>query len=128
MKVPFGRKSTQAFIMQVKNAPSAEQERSIVATESAKIRNDFGQAQYDNLQDNLTKLIFIYLLGYPSHFGQMACLQLISKQGYNDKRIGYLAMDLFLCDTNDILLLTVNSIKNDIRNMNPFYSVFFLIV
>lgn len=114
--------------MQVKNAPSAEQERTIVANESAKIRNDFGQAQYDNLQDNLTKLIFIYLLGYPSHFGQMACLQLISKQGYNDKRIGYLAMDLFLCDTNDILLLTVNSIKNDIRNMNPFLSFCFLIL
>ena len=124
IKVPFTRKSTQAFIKQVKDASSAEEERSIIATESSKIRNDFGQSQYNNLRENLTKLIFIHLLGYPSYFGQMACLQLISMQSYSDKRIGYLAMDLFLCDNNDLLLLTVNSVKNDIRNINPYFLPF----
>ena len=122
IKVPFGRKTPEAFIKQVKNASSAEEERSIIATESAKIRNDFGQSQYDNLKDNLTKLIFIYLLGYPSHFGQMATLQLISKQPFHEKRVGYLAMDLFLNDNNEILLLTVNSIQNDIRSTNPYFA------
>lgn len=124
IKVPFGRKTTEAFIKQVKNASSAEEERSIIANESSKIRNDFGQSHYDNLKDNLTKLIFIYLLGYPSHFGQMACLQLISKQVFSEKRIGYLAMDLFLNDSNDLLLLTVNSVKNDIRSTNPLFNFY----
>lgn len=71
------------------------------------------------MRDNITKLIFIFLLGYPAHYGQMACLELISKQGYSDKRIGYLAMSLFLTDSNDLLLLAVNSVKNDLRHSNP---------
>ena len=69
------------------------------------------------------KLIFIYLLGYPAHFGQMACLQLISSPLYQDKRVGYLAMNLFIHESSELLLLTVNSIKNDISSSNPFVFV-----
>ena len=50
----------------------------------------------------------------------MACLQLISSPVFQDKRIGYLAMNLFIHESNDILLLTVNSIKNDIRSSNMY--------
>ena len=117
--LPFMRKTVQGFIKQVKNASTAEEERSVIANESAAIRSDFGQSHIENLRDNITKLIFIFLLGYPAHYGQMACLELISKQGYSDKRIGYLAMSLFLTDSNDLLLLAVNSVKNDLRHSNP---------
>lgn len=116
--VPFVRKSCQGFIKQVKEAASAEEERRMVANESSHIRDDFGQQKYTNLKEDLTKLIFIYLLGYPVHFGQMACLQLISSTSYQDKRIGYLVMHLLIHESNDILLLTVNSVKNDVRSNN----------
>ena len=119
--IPFTRKSCQAFIRQVKDATSAEEERRLIANESSKIRDDFSQNKNENLLQNLTKLIYIYLLGYPAHFGQMASLQLISSPLYQDKRIGYLAMDLFIHESNEILLLTVNSIKNDISNQNPSF-------
>ena len=119
IEVPFGRKSCQAFIKHVKEASTAEEERRLIANESAYIRNDFGQQKYTNLKEDLAKLMFIYLLGYPVHFGQMACLQLISSLSYRDKRIGYLAMNLLIHENNEILLLTVNSIKNDIRSSNP---------
>lgn len=119
IRLPFMRPTVQGFIKQVKNAPTAEEERSVIANESARIRTDFGQSHIENLRDNLTKLIFIYLLGYPAHYGQMACLQLISIQNYSDKRIGYLCMDLFLSDNNDLLLLAVNSVKNDLQNSDP---------
>ena len=115
ISIPFMRKSCHAFIKQVKDASSAEEERVLIANESSNIRSDFGQQKTTSLREDLTKLIFIYLLGYPAHFGQMACLQLISSPVFQDKRIGYLAMNLFIHESNDILLLTVNSIKNDIR-------------
>lgn len=118
ISIPFMRKSCHAFIKQVKDASSAEEERVLIANESSIIRSDFGQQKTTSLREDLTKLIFIYLLGYPAHFGQMACLQLISSPVFQDKRIGYLAMNLFIHESNDILLLTVNSIKNDIRSTN----------
>ena len=67
IKIPFMRKSAQGFIKQVKNANSAEEERILIANESASIRNDFGQSNTETLRENLLKLIFIHLLGYPSH-------------------------------------------------------------
>lgn len=120
ISIPFMRKSCHAFIKQVKDASSAEEERVLIANESSNIRSDFGQQKTTSLREDLTKLIFIYLLGYPAHFGQMACLQLISSPVFQDKRIGYLAMNLFIHESNDILLLTVNSIKNDIRSSNMY--------
>ena len=120
IKIPFMRKSAQGFIKQVKNANSAEEERILIANESASIRNDFGQSNTETLRENLLKLIFIHLLGYPSYFGQMASIQMINMGGYEDKRVGYLAMSLFLHESSDLLLLTVNSIKNDVVNPNPY--------
>ena len=120
LDVPFIRKSCQAFI---KDATSAEEERRIISSESSNIRDDFGQQKTESLQEDLMKLIFIYLLGYPAHFGQMACLQLISSPLYQDKRVGYLAMNLFIHESSELLLLTVNSIKNDISSSNPFVFV-----
>ena len=122
IKIPFMRKSAQGFIKQVKNVNSAEEERILIANESASIRNDFGQSNTETLRDNLLKLIFIHLLGYPSYFGQMASIQMINMAGYEDKRVGYLAMSLFLHESSDLLLLTVNSIKNDVVNPNPLFS------
>ena len=116
------RKSAQGFIKQVKNASSADEERKLIATESSSIRNDFAQSVSESLCENLKKLIFIYLLGYPCYFGQMASIQLINMTGYEEKRIGYLAMSLLINESSDLLLLTVNSIKNDIANTNPFVS------
>ena len=128
LDVPFIRKSCQAFIKQVKDATSAEEERRIVSNESSNIRDDFGQQKTETLREDLMKLIFIYLLGYPAHFGQMACLQLISSSSYQDKRVGYLAMGLFIHESSELLLLTVNSIKNDISSSNPFVFFHFLIL
>ena len=126
--VPFIRKSCQAFIKQVKDATSAEEERRIISNESSNIRDDCGQQKTECLREDLLKLIFIYLLGYPAHFGQMACLQLISSPLYQDKRVGYLAMSLFIHESSELLLLTVNSIKNDISSSNPFVLVSIIIL
>ena len=34
---------------------------------------------------NVAKLLFIHMLGYPTHFGQMACLKLIAGTSYPEK-------------------------------------------
>ena len=41
---------------------------------------------------NVAKLLYIQMLGYPTHFGQMECIKLIAANTYPEKRIGYLGM------------------------------------
>ena len=37
---------------------------------------------------NLSKLMYMHMLGYPTHWGQMECLKLISEPLFPQKRIG----------------------------------------
>ena len=49
-----------------------------VDQECALIRTAFKEEQDQFRHRNVAKLLFIHMLGYPSHFGQMECLKLIA--------------------------------------------------
>lgn len=55
--------------------------------------------------------LFDFRPGYPSHFGQMECIKLITSSNYMDKRIGYLGLTLLLTDQEEVLMLVTNSLK-----------------
>ena len=40
--------------------------------------------------------MFMHMLGYPTHFGQMECVKLIAAVGFPEKRIGYLGLMILL--------------------------------
>ncbi|CAN0480395.1 unnamed protein product, partial [Ectocarpus sp. 12 AP-2014] len=65
----------------------------------------------------LCRLLFA---GYPSHFGQMECIKLITSPNYMDKRIGYLGLTLLLTDQEEVLMLVTNSLKVDMHSSNMF--------
>ena len=68
----------------------------------------------------VAKLMFMHMMGYPTHFGQMECLKLISAPGFPEKRIGYLALTLLLTEQTEVLTLVTNSLKVDLGNSNQF--------
>lgn len=55
--------------------------------------------------------MFIHMLGYPTHFGQMECIKLIAEGDYPEKRIGYLGLMVLLDERQEVLMLVTNSIK-----------------
>ena len=69
---------------------TAQEERAVIAKECALIRTAFKDNLLAVRHRNVAKLLFIHMLGYPSHFGQMECLKLIASPLFPEKRIGYL--------------------------------------
>lgn len=40
-----------------------------------------------SLEQDVLKLLFLHMLGYPTHWGQMACVRLIARRAYHEKRV-----------------------------------------
>eukprot|EP00850_Spirogloea_muscicola_P001819 SM000007S20779 [mRNA] locus=s7:120003:125764:- [translate_table: standard] len=67
--------------------------------------------------------MFVHMLGYPTHFGQMECLKLVAGGGFPEKRVGYLGLMLLLDERQEVLMLVTNSLKNDLNNHSNQYIV-----
>ncbi len=64
----------------------------------------------------------MFFTGYPTHFGQLECMKLISSPHFPEKRIGYLGMMLLLSEEAEVLMLATNGLKNDLNSDNKFVS------
>lgn len=78
------------LIRSVRACKTAAEERAVIVKESALIRTAFKDQDKRHLCRNVSKLLFIHMLGYPSHFGQMECVKLIASPQFSEKRMGYL--------------------------------------
>jgi AP-1 complex subunit gamma-1 len=99
------------LIKAVRSCKTAEEERTIIARETAAIRTSIKEE--DNLARprNVAKLLYINMLGYSTLFGQMECLKLIASPLYSEKRIGYLGLMVLLDENQEVLMLVTNSLK-----------------
>lgn len=126
---------TKDFIRRVRSCKTASDERTLVAKESAAIRNSFKGATVGREQryHSLSKLVYIYLLGYPAIFGQVECMKLaasVPKSSHSedgngsgtsgtrikDKRLGYLGVTLLSDEHQETLTLVTNSLKFDLNS------------
>jgi AP-1 complex subunit gamma-1 len=103
------------LIRAVRACKTAAAERSVVTQELALIRTAFKEEQTEYRNRNVAKLLFMHMLGYPSHFGQMECIKLITSPEFPDKRIGYLGLMLLLTEKEEVLMLVTNSLKVDLN-------------
>mmetsp|Transcript_10770 Transcript_10770/g.39561 ORF Transcript_10770/g.39561 Transcript_10770/m.39561 type:complete len:868 (-) Transcript_10770:1170-3773(-) len=108
------------LIRAVRACKTAAQERGVIKKETANIISAFNSHDVENRHRNVAKLMFIHMLGYPTHFGQMECLKLIAANGFPEKRMGYLALMVLLDERQEVLMLVTNSVKNDLASSNQF--------
>ncbi|MFS8020599.1 putative clathrin/coatomer adaptor, adaptin-like, armadillo-like helical [Helianthus anomalus] len=108
------------MIRAIRACKTAAEERAVVRKECASIRAAVSDNENDYRHRNLAKLMFIHMLGYPTHFGQMECLKLIAAPGFPEKRIGYLGLMLLLDERQEVLMLVTNSLKQDLNHTNQY--------
>nr|XP_060644261.1 AP-1 complex subunit gamma-1 [Anolis sagrei ordinatus] len=100
------------LIRTIRTARTQAEEREMIQKECAAIRSSFREEDNTYRCRNVAKLLYMHMLGYPAHFGQLECLKLIASQKFTDKRIGYLGAMLLLDERQDVHLLMTNCIKN----------------
>ncbi len=73
------------LIRNVRQCKTAAEERNVISKESAALRNAFQEQDTTYRHRNVAKLMYIHMLGYPTHFGQMETLKLIAASGFPEK-------------------------------------------
>ncbi|EFJ49536.1 hypothetical protein VOLCADRAFT_101862 [Volvox carteri f. nagariensis] len=111
------------LIKAVRACKTAAEEREVIAKESAALREAFREQDQSYRHRNVAKLMYIHMLGYPTHFGQMETLKLIAGSGFPEKRMGYLGLMILLDERQEVLMLVTNSLKMDLNNTKNMYIV-----
>lgn len=114
--------SLKLFVKAVRKAKTIADERTVVRKESAAIRTSFRDPNLDQTtrRINISKLLYLYIMGEKTHFGQVECLKLLASPRFADKRLGYLATMLLLDENQEVLTLLTNSLDNDMQHPNTF--------
>lgn len=108
------------LIRSIRACKTAAEERAVITRECALIRTAFKEDDNQFRHRNVAKLLFIHMMGYPTHFGQMECLKLIASPKFPEKRVGYLGLTQLLDENTEVLMLVTNSIKNDMAHENQY--------
>lgn len=85
------------LIRTVRACKTAAEERAKISRECALMRTAFKKEESVDREQNMAKLLFVHMLGYPTHWGQMECVKLIASHKYHEKRVGYLVRGLIPC-------------------------------
>ncbi|VEU20214.1 DEKNAAC101043 [Brettanomyces naardenensis] len=114
--------SLRSFIRSVRSTKTIAEERAAIRKESAKIRTSFRDPHLDesHRRKNIQKLLYLYILGEPTYFGQVECLKLLVSPSFSNKRLGYMAAMLILDENQEILTLLTNSLDNDLKSPNQY--------
>lgn len=71
----------QEMIRAIRSARTQCEERGVIQRECAAIRAQFRQSDNGGRSHNLAKLLYVHMLGYPAHFGQVRGLWLMPVMG-----------------------------------------------
>ncbi|XP_007422248.1 AP-4 complex subunit epsilon-1 [Python bivittatus] len=70
------------------------------------------------MKECMVRLIYCEMLGYEASFGYIHAIKLAQQGNLFEKRVGYLAISLFLHENHELLVLLVNTVVKDLQSTN----------
>lgn len=124
VKAITGYYRLQDFVHAIRGCKTLGEERTLVVRESAAIRTSFkaSETSAEERYHAVAKLLFIHMMGYPAHFGQVESLKMVASPRLSEKRLGYLGSEQLIDETQATLTLITNSMKSDLSSSNPTVS------
>jgi Adaptin N terminal region/Adaptin C-terminal domain len=112
-------RSLKDVIKAYRACTTSAEERALVKKESAHIRDLFREGDTAFRRINITKLLFFHMNGYLTDFGMTECIKLCASSKFADKRVAYLGLMIIVDETEDILMLITNCLKQDLASQDP---------
>ncbi|KPI88229.1 putative adaptor gamma-1 chain [Leptomonas seymouri] len=98
----------QGLIRMIRRCKTVEEERSSVKIACSQLRKGFEEATPYLRVRYMLMLLYIRMLGYPTEFGHMEVLNLLSQSDFSGVRTGYLALQLLFSENDEVLTLAEN--------------------
>ncbi|XP_035251963.1 AP-4 complex subunit epsilon-1 [Anguilla anguilla] len=70
------------------------------------------------MKEIMVRAMYCEMLGYEASFSYIHAIKLAQQGSGLEKRVGYLAVSLFLNESHDLLLLLVNTVLKDLQSTN----------
>ena len=84
----------------------------------AEIKDEINSKDMYVKANALQKLTFLHMMGYSMNWASFATIEVMSSPRFAQKRIGYLAASQGFTQDTDVILLTTNLLKKELRGAN----------
>ncbi|XP_038078397.1 AP-4 complex subunit epsilon-1-like [Patiria miniata] len=74
------------------------------------------------IKEYLVRIMYCELLGYTAGFSYISAIKLAQQGSLATKRVGYLAIGLFLHENHELILLLVNTLQRDLSSTNMLHN------
>ncbi|XP_022109150.1 AP-4 complex subunit epsilon-1-like isoform X2 [Acanthaster planci] len=74
------------------------------------------------IKEYLVRIMYCELLGYSAGFSYISAIKLAQQGSLATKRVGYLAVGLFLHESHELILLLVNTLQRDLTSTNMLHN------
>jgi hypothetical protein len=114
------------FISAIRSAETGEEERILIVDEVAHMRTMIRDCPTEDKPGIIAKLLFLNISGENTAWGHMEAVSLMSHERLSYKRLGYLAVSLFIDEDAEILVLLTQTITTDLQCTNPLVQAYAL--
>ncbi|MGH0119015.1 UNVERIFIED_CONTAM: hypothetical protein FKN15_003564 [Acipenser sinensis] len=108
------------LIRNIAELTSKHDEEKLIKKELAAIKEHVSSPNTTlrQMKEIMVRMIYCEMLGYEASFGYIHAIKLAQQGSLLEKRVGYLAVSLFLNESHELLLLLVNTVLKDLQSTN----------
>ncbi|XP_040269904.1 AP-4 complex subunit epsilon-1 isoform X1 [Bufo bufo] len=118
--VPGPGSKLGGLIRSITALTSRQEEEKLIQQELANLKTTVSSPNTTlrQMKECMVRLIYCEMLGYEASFGYIHAIKLAQQGNLLEKRVGYLAVSLFLHENHELLLLLVNTVLKDLQSTN----------